>query len=613
MHVIYDSRSAEFKQPFGCVMSGCDVAIRLHVSKDVNPQRVSISTLEDAVPICDYKMEWIGENDDYNIFQGTFTLLHCGLYFYYFKIQYDKGTVSIFNKDNAANIGDGGHWQLTCYSPDMYIADEFKGKIIYQVFPDRFNKVGECDVTDKITPFSVHQRLYDVPLYLPDYNGEVQNNDFYGGNLQGIIAKLSYLKELKVQILYLNPIFLSYSNHRYDTGDYQRVDPMLGTTEDFKELCDAAHNLGMKVILDGVYSHTGSKSIYFDIENRFGNGAYHNKNSPYYSWYQFEKYPTVYTSWWGITTLPCLNKMNKSYLDYIIEGEDSVVAFWMKLGADGYRLDVADELPDEFIERLHRRVHGINKDSLVIGEVWEDASNKVSYGGRRKYFSALELDSVMNYPCKDAIISFMRGESNAHNIANAIMTIAENYPKPVLDSLMNNLSTHDTVRIINSLVSPKNILTKRERALHWMRQHEIMRGIIMERCAAFIQYVMPGSPCIYYGDEIGMQGFEDPFNRRYFQWDNINNDLLSFYKDIGRIKKHVKALQVGDVRATSLSDTVLKITRTLDGKSYSGYVSVGDKFTVDIGASRVIFIQRGEQQKQQLVLKKFGFALVENI
>lgn len=610
MNVIYDSRKVEYKDPFGCVIQGQPCTIRIHISKDVSPQNVYLCVDEDNAPICDYKMEWEGDNETHNIFKCIVSMSRCGLYFYYFKVRANSTEYRVYNEDNQASIGSGGRWQVSYYSPEMYISPSFQGKVMYQIFPDRFHQVGECDTTEKLKPFSLHKRMYDIPLYLPDINGEVQNNDFYGGNLKGIQAKLSYLKELKVGIIYLNPVFMAYSNHRYDTADYKRIDPLLGTKQDFADLCAAAHRMGMKIVLDGVFSHTGSRSTYFDIDNHFGGGAYHDPESPYRSWFQFQHYPDTYTSWWGITTLPCTNEMDPAFVNYIIDDEDSVVAHWMNLGADGFRLDVADELPDEFIERLHSRVHRLNPEGIVIGEVWEDASNKVSYSVRRKYFTKLELDSVMNYPFKDAIIGFVRGSVPAKALTNTVMGIAENYPKPVLHTLMNSLSTHDTVRIVNALYNTDERMTKSQRGLHWMRQHELIRCLILERCAAFLQYMLPGSPCIYYGDEIGMQGFEDPFNRRYFQWDNINEDMLSFYKQLGKLKKSNDALSKGDVWCETLGERTVKLTRKYDNTTLVAIASV-DEFTTELTNGRVIFINRGKLDRKELTLKKYGFVLYE--
>ena len=295
-------------------------------------------------------------------------------------------------------------WQISCIPADFTTPDWAKGAVIYQLFPDRFRKSGQCDLTGKLQPYTVHKYWHEEVQWQPTPEGIVLNNDFYGGNFKGITEKMDYIASLGVTILYLNPISMSFSSHRYDTGDYKTPDPMLGTEEDFAEMCRAAHACGIKVVLDGVYSHTGSDSLYFNKNSTFeGEGAFNSQESPYYNWYTFYHWPNSYNAWWSFDTLPTVNKMHPDFVEYIITGEDSVVAHWLKLGADGFRLDVADELPDEFLKLLYDRVKEINPDAYVLGEVWEDASNKSAYGQRRKYFTNAELDSVMNYPYRTAI------------------------------------------------------------------------------------------------------------------------------------------------------------------------------------------------------------------
>ena len=258
-------------------------------------------------------------------------------------------------------------------------------------------------------------------------------------------------------MIYLNPISKSFSSHRYDTGDYKSPDPMLGTMADFTALCDAAHAKGIKVILDGVYSHTGSDSLYFNRKGSFpGIGAYQSKSSPYAGWYTFHSWPNRYESWWGFDTLPTVQKMHPDFVEYIITGEDSVVAHWLRAGADGFRLDVVDELPDEFVLLLKRRIREIKPDALLMGEVWEDASNKEAYGHRRRYFVDGELDSVMNYPFRTAIMNFVRKMDGGEQLKNTVMSIAENYPPQVLSCCMTLLGSHDTPRILTALVDDFN-------------------------------------------------------------------------------------------------------------------------------------------------------------
>ncbi len=338
---------------------------------------------------------------------------------------------------------------------------------------------------------------------------------------------------------------MAYSNHRYDTADYKRVDPMLGTDDDFRCLCEECHKHGMKLIIDGVFSHTGSDSVYFDAKHRFGGGAISDPDgSRYKSWFNFKHYPDEYESWWGIATLPCVNELNEDYLDYIIRDEDSVVAHWMNLGADGFRLDVVDEIPDEFLALLRHRVKELNPDSIIIGEVWEDASNKISYGKRRTYFTAAELDSTMNYPFRTAIIDYATGAANAEAFENSVMNILENYPPEVIGCLMNSLSTHDTPRIL-TLLSGVTYTTRDERASAVLSGADRENAMARTKLAVALQFTLPGNPAIYYGDEIGMEGYEDPFNRRYFRWDNVDHELASFYRKAAKLKEHpaVKAVR----------------------------------------------------------------------
>ncbi len=543
----------------------------------------------------------------YDRYTVKFSIDEAGLYFYYFDINTTIGRFPLYKEGSCdTNMNSGDKWQLSCIKPDFSVPQSFCGKVMYQIFPDRFNQSGGCDLSDKLAPFYIHDNKDDTPDYAPNEFGKVMNCDFYGGNLKGIEEKLPYLKSLGVSIIYLNPIFKAYSNHRYDTCDYKKIDPMLGTEDDFKALCTRAHRLGMKIILDGVFSHTGSNSIYFDKDGIFGGGAYSDKNSTYMSWYDFESYPDKYAAWWGIDTLPAVNELDEGYLDYIINSEDSVVSHWLKAGADGFRLDVADELPDEFICLLRKRVKEIKKDSFVIGEVWEDASNKISYSKRRKYFIASELDSVMNYVYKNAIIGFVCGDISAEDFADEVMTLAENYPADSLNSLMNSLSTHDTARILTALGIDSYPDTKEEQAGSCLNEEQYIKAVTRLYTAAFLQYILPGTACIYYGDEIGMQGFGDPFCRGYFKWNNINEDILNMFKELGQIKNKYKSLQTGDIR-TELIDDVLIIRRSCRDESFTAVMNMGDvPHTVE--NKEALISHHTSKIGNKLYINKGGFA-----
>lgn len=468
--------------------------------------------------------------------------LPVGLYWYYFAV--DGRFLSLGN-DYCAELTDKiSCFQLTFYQDDYKVPDWLKGGIIYQIFPDRFS----IGVQGKKAPKGkvLHEDLSDTPMFLPDKKGEVQNNDFFGGDLIGIKNKISYLNSLGVTAIYLNPIFKAYSNHRYDTGDYNKIDELLGTEEDLRSLIDECKKNGIKIIIDGVFNHTGSDSIYFNKKGNYDAlGAYQSKNSPYYKWFKFIKYPDLYESWWGIKTLPATDKDNEEFLNFIA-GENGVLEKYIKMGIGGVRLDVVDELPTRFVRKIRDIVKKTDNEAVIIGEVWEDASNKIAYDVRREYFLGKELDSVMNYPLKNAIISYVLF-GDVSELENTIKTQIDHYPKQVLDILMNMLATHDTFRLISAL-SGKDVSSLSKTEMSKIRLSDAEREIAILRCkiASLIQYTLYGVPSVYYGDEIGMEGYKDPLNRKFFEWDKIGNELNIWYAKLGKIRKELKVFAEGE-------------------------------------------------------------------
>ena len=377
------------------------------------------------------------------------------------------------------------------------------------------------------------------------------NNDYFGGDLAGITEKLPYLQSLGVTCIYLNPIFEAHANHRYNTADYLKIDPLLGDEADFKTLCETAEKFGIRVILDGVFSHTGDDSLYFNRAGRYKTlGAYNSEKSPYYPWYTFFDYPDSYKSWWGFETLPEVNEESPEYLEFIT-GENGVVKKWLRLGAAGWRLDVADELPDAFLDALCASAKAEKADALVLGEVWEDATNKWAYGERRRYLLGGQLDSVMNYPFANAILNFARN-GIAEGFAHAVTDIVENYPKPALDCMMNHIGTHDTERAITKIMGESAEGRDRE----WQSQRvlsdsEYQKGVTLLKLTAVLQFTLPGVPCIYYGDEAGLQGYKDPFNRGCYPWGHENQDLIAFYQTLGALRGSLDCLKTGELHFVS--------------------------------------------------------------
>lgn len=538
----FNSRKIECKSPYGAVKCGEKLSLHFPIASwvSVDKMYVFIRLGDVSTPV---EMRFEKSENGFSVYTADYVFDAAGIYYYRFEMRNRDGVWYYGRGENGESVcGENlPEWQLTVYKSSYKTPDFAKGNIIYHIFVDRFNRADGVKTKRK---YRLHESFSESPEVV-SADGKYYADDFFGGNFNGIREKLDYLEELGVGIIYLSPIFKAFSNHRYDTGDYLKVDELLGTEDDFKRLLDAAHEKGMKIILDGVFNHSGADSLYF---NKFGTydslGAYQSKSSPYYDWYYFKKFPDEYACWWGCDNVPDLNKSNKDYRALVF-GKNGVVEKWQKLGADGWRLDVVDELPIDFVNLLIKKIKSVNKDALVIGEVWEDASTKVSYGELRPYLLGDQLDGTMNYPFMNAIIAYVR-DGDEKFFKDTVQSILENYPKETVYCLMNSLGTHDTVRIINALSDV--------RAHGWSKTHKLgykLPDSEYEKAkkklylASVLQFTLPGIPSIFYGDEAGLQGFDDPINRRPYPWGSEDKEILAHYKKLGRIRRENRAVFSG--------------------------------------------------------------------
>lgn len=533
MKVTYDSWQKQYKTPFGAIQANTLVTWAIVIDQPVQEADLWLTKLnEDPVA---YPMNY---NDETQKYETQVRVGSSGLYNYYFAIKQNN---QMFYVDQGL-FGQGRlrqddhnlkQYQLICYERKVPQVDWYDQGVVYQIFPDRFangNPYGE--VTGRKKNSFLYATEEDTPYYIKNSRGEITRWDFFGGNLAGIRKKLPYLKKLGVNTIYLNPIFLATSNHRYDTVDYMKIDPMLGDEDDLRGLIHDLHQNGMHLLLDGVFNHVGQESIYFQE-------AIKDKSSHYYSWFNFIDYPEKYQSWWGVSSLPEVNKSNPEYQDFIY-GDHGVLAKWMKDQVDGWRLDVADELPMDFLRNIRNRLMKENCQ-VMIGEVWGDASDKFVNSEYRPYTFGDNLTGVMNYPVRNFIVGLLTSENNDAEIAlmNKLALLVEHYPTNFLRNCLNNIGTHDTVRIKTALQNDEKLVL----------------------LAFGLMFMLPGVPCIYYGDEAGLIGDKDPDNRRFFPWGRESRSLIAQVSKWINVRKQNPVLVKGKIGFLHIATGINAIVR----------------------------------------------------
>lgn len=592
MVIEHNSREKFYRRPFGAVKCGTEVRFRVSAAGIGIPNAVRLVYRYDGEEEKRVNMAYLFNQADDCIYSVKVTMPEtAGLVWYYFEFATDRGMVYYGN--NSKNLGGLGEmsfnmpersFQITVYNEDYKTPDWFKTGVAYQIFVDRFYNGNEDGTFLGDRKDIIKREWNEQPFYKAEqFGGEYKANDFFGGNLKGVIKKLPYLKELGISVIYLNPIFKAYSNHKYDTGDYETIDPMFGDEKTFKELCKKARDMGIRIILDGVFNHTGSNSRYFNKNGEYDSvGAYQSQDSPYYNWFRFMEWPNVYESWWGMTTLPQIEESSEDCRKYLLSDKNAIVKRWIKNGASGWRLDVVDELPGFFVKELRQGVKSVDEDAVIIGEVWEDASNKSAYGERREYFLGNELDSVMNYPMRLALIDAVSGKIDAAEFDDRLMNIKENYPAPAYYSLLNMVTSHDVERIMTIMgdAPSRHDVSKDYQAQFKLDGYALELARERATLVLGLQMTLPGVPCIFYGDEIGMQGYGDPFCRQTFPWDKIDEidpdgRVRERYKNMISLRNKSKAFSVGEFECVHKIGHVYGFIRYYNDEKYVVVVNMG--------------------------------------
>lgn len=580
MRLIHNSRLPQFRAPFGAVTVGADVTLSV-IAEDVDPAQLTV-TLRVWIDGEGETLHHMKHEGD-GIYSVTLPCDKPEIIWYSFIAQEENQPERRLGAPQGRTGGEGvlydynevPSFQVTVYRHRETRPSWYERGMVYQIFPDRYARDEHWrERTEKALSKprkGIERRMIEdwatPPEYEREADGSIKTWDFYGGSLKGIEEDLPRIADMGFTVIYLNPIFEAASNHRYDTADYTKIDPILGTEQDFSDLCAAAEKLGISIILDGVFNHTGDDSVYF---NRYGNypgvGAWQSEDSPWREAFNFHEDGT-YDCWWGIDNMPALNENSELVKERLL-GKDGVIRKWLRAGARGWRLDVADELSDDFLKAIKDAVVDEKPDGLLIGEVWEDASNKISYGKLRRYLQGSELDSAMDYPFRDMVIGFLMGGKTAYDAAEDIETLHENYPPEALSCALNLLSSHDRPRIISVLGGgpSEHELPESERS-RW-RLDDAAMGLAKSRfwLATLMQMTFPGVPSVYYGDEFGLEGLTDPGNRRTLPTADQPRDLdmLSIVKNASALRRALPFLVDGDIHAFALNDDVLAYTRWTD-------------------------------------------------
>ncbi len=636
-YVYFDSRDPFCKSPYGAVEQGASVTLRIATRKGqlqsvelVLETQTIYDTFAKSVRYREHKslpMEKVYSTNAYDVWEAEFSLDEIGVYGYHFNLKRnDRDIVTYADNQNTVNVpgvmvrGLGGigmftaygrnknPYQLTVYSKDMKMPEWTRDMVIYYIFPERFKNGNKANdpVVGKTKFYGnrdiqIHKNWCDPKPWVPGdgFSDDQWCNDFYGGDIDGVIQKLDYIRSLGANVIYLNPIFFAPSNHKYDTADYHKIDPHFGDLRTFQRLVSEAKKRGIRIILDASLNHCGSDSIYMD---RFGKyptlGAFENQTitpeSPYYEWFKFDTRQTdpsrMFSSWLGFDSLADINDKVESYRDFAYRNKDSVTKYWLQQGAYGWRMDVTPWVSDDFWREWYSEIKKDYPDTFTIAEVWFDAS---------KYLVGDMFDSTMNYIFRQALLDFAKG-GNASKSVDALEMVRENYPKPVFYRLMNLMSTHD---------QPRTLWEVGYKEVGQRNYNEIYRKRLILTKA--FQFTYPGIPTIYYGDEVGMTGGHDPYNRGPYPWKEDgctppDETLIPVVQNFARIRSENQVFIDGEIRMLYSDRNIILFERSNDsdkaivvfnnGKEDVSFVipSVDDGVYVDLEGGGEIALNSGE-------------------
>lgn len=558
-------------------------------------------------------------NDEYTgyaIFETEIYLTTSALYYYYFSYDCNGQHLRLKKKDLT---GNSSVTKQECFklSVNFSAPDWAKGATMYHIFVDRFCKDSSLNVTP--IPGRTFNDWDDKPVLGPNENGD-WNVDFYGGNLLGIISKLDYIKSLGCTIIFLSPILYGQSNHLYDTIDYTLVDPYLGSKEDLEKLCFEAHKLGMYIVLDGVYNHTGNRSKYFDQFDEYGGGAYNHEDSPYRLFYKktWHNSESCFSFWWGQPTLPECDTNAPEWQNYIT-APTGIIDQLFACGIDGIRLDVPDELYDSMIYKIFKAIIRNKSDGFLFGEVWKNPMRM-----NRGYISSGNgMHSVMNYFLIDALIRFYK-YNDIFKLKDVINQILTEYPIDTLLTMMNFTSTHDISRLIEifacNVFNPQGEWawdmnysnTSEFIKSHTLSEKEYNYGKTVLKSYIVALAFFPGIFSIFYGDEVGVQGLHNLANRTSFPWGKEDTDLLAYFKSLIHTRNSYEFLKYADCEVCKISEKYFCFERILGNEKILVFASRSHHVSEISVSEGYEIIFKNDNACSKSILPPYGALVLKN-